>query len=202
MATKSNGRCIVREAQINLELPKASMHGQLVSLVRGIQLDESGHTIASVLHFEIHNMQLKCLIGVNDYERTASQPVIANLGVFIDEEDGQPSDVFTSPEGASVNRLERRLADLVQNSDFETLESLADFAAKDLGLNLSRGGHAGARFNLRLEKPKAIAFADAAIVEVGRTVPEEGLADQMGVSSTQLERSGNNQTLNVNKPYV
>ena len=60
---------------------------------------------------------------------------------------------------------------IMQDTSFETLESLADFTVTQLQKRLLNQMLPGSQVQLRLEKPRAIAFADAPAVEVFRTTP-------------------------------
>ena len=83
---------------------------------------------------------------------------------------------------------------IIQETSFETLESLANFTIKQLQDELLDQATPGARVRLRLEKPRAIAFADAPAVEVTRRMV--GVARiSSGVSSSESAQ------LNIIKPY-
>jgi dihydroneopterin aldolase len=198
MGLKSGNRFIIAEWHIHLHLPKASMYGDMLLLRKWARFDSCSHRTRSGLVFELQNLRFMGLIGVNDYERTGKQPIVATLCVIFLEHGDRAGTVSTAQHIAGLFALEKTLAQIVEESSFETLESLGDFATKALLGDLLEQGHVGAVVTIRLEKPKAIPFADAAVVEVRRTTAE---TEQSTVSAMQSERSGSGKKLNIIKPY-
>lgn len=82
---------------------------------------------------------------------------------------------------------------VIEDTSFETLETLADYAVKQLQDRLLSELLPGCRVQLRLEKPRAIAFADAPVVEVIR---------QMHAGSEKPKKAAVMPELHVTKPYV
>lgn len=148
--------------------------------------------------FELLDLKFMGLIGVNDYERSAKQPIIASVSIsktFLNASGGD----FTGEQLVFLHSLERKLADTVQHSSFETLESLADVATKDLMDALVSRGFGEVCVSLRLEKPKAIAFADAAVVELRRFNSRMEQAQMSTVPATQSTLA---RGLKILRPYV
>ena len=200
MGTKSNGRFIIADAHIDLCLPKASMYGKLLRLDKWVEFDESGKAFDSNTLFELRDLRLIALIGVNDYERTGKQPIDATLSVNnlswgVDTLDREES--LTLQELAYLFKMEKSLADIVQESSFETLESLGDFVVDLFAKKLQEEVYEDAEIRLRLEKPKAIPFADAAVVEIGRSSGEG-----RHVTEIQVAKNEHAKTLNIIKPYA
>lgn len=110
------------------------------------------------------------------------------------------------------------LLKIIQDTSFETLETLADFTVLQLRKKMLDSALPGTRVQLRVEKPRAIAWADAPAVEVLRDVPSkrssnvvntgqgktrEGSRPATATSST-LERrdvAGPKERLSIIKPY-
>lgn len=64
---------------IELCLPKASMTGESLSFVSVSEVDDSGKPVPQRALFTVQDMHLMAIIGVNDYERTAKQPIMASM---------------------------------------------------------------------------------------------------------------------------
>ena len=199
MGLKSGNRSIIAESHIDLHLPKASMYGDMLLLRNWARFGDKNAPISSGLDFELQNLRLMGLIGVNDYERTGKQPIVATLCVTILEHGHGPRTALTTRQIDGLLALEKTMVQIVEESSLETLESLGDFATKAV-IDVLRGqGHVNAGVTLRLEKPKAIPFADAAVVEITRLADE---MEQSKVSAIQAERSGSAKKLNIIKPYI
>ncbi|KAK6431260.1 hypothetical protein LTR95_012578 [Oleoguttula sp. CCFEE 5521] len=156
LATKGSVAEIVAE----IILPKASAYGEAVHLSESqvYTNDDSAYLVRQ--KYQCKRMRLMVLVGVNAYERRGKQPLIVDLSIG------------GAAIHAAIDRLvlvERYLADTIASTDFETLESLAEHAFVSLKQVL-RDVKADVA-QLRFEKPAAIAFADAAVVEIRRLVP-------------------------------
>lgn len=77
MADK-DGRSIVASTAVALDLPKASMFGDGVTFRAATFYDEHGRQTADP-HWAVtvRNVKIMTMIGVNSYERTAKQPIVA-----------------------------------------------------------------------------------------------------------------------------
>ena len=149
---------IIRTINVELHLPKASMTGE-AHVFRSVAALKADGTWQPRKFVSIPNMNLMVLIGINDYERQAKQPVVATLKLDCSNPGVK---VFTEE---AMGALEQALVEAIEESSFETLEALVHFAAKQVGDAYTAMGFGSATVNLRLEKPKAIAFAHAAVVE-------------------------------------
>ena len=94
--------------------------------------------------------------------------------------------------------LEKTLADIVQESEFETLETLIVVATDALLNSLTKRGFMDAEVSLRLEKPKAIVFADAAVVELNRSNAKTAGNHASTATGSPVQ---NVSALNIIKPY-
>ena len=79
MSRRYDGTSRISTAVIEVNLNKACMFGEKVCLVKTVSYDVQGRTTCSQLRFTLDRMKIMTLIGVNDYERKARQPVIASL---------------------------------------------------------------------------------------------------------------------------
>ncbi|OQO14243.1 hypothetical protein B0A48_01119 [Cryoendolithus antarcticus] len=149
----------IAEIVVELILPKACTYGEAVHLSESRVYSINDNASIVQQKFECRRMKLMVLVGVNAYERRGKQPLIVDLSIG-------GTTIY-----AAINELvnlERYLADIIEKTDFETLESLAEHAFVSLRgrLNDMKADVVGLRF----EKPAAIAFADAAVVEIRRRV--------------------------------
>ncbi|KAK5110572.1 hypothetical protein LTR62_005765 [Meristemomyces frigidus] len=204
-------RAIIATSEIEVELPKASMHGDLASIALTTDYDERGQALQTEMEFRLRGVKIMTLVGVNAYERGARQPVVANLGITVASTLGDGEiDALLGVEGRvvrvrvhpfhsltpfldRVTGLTEDLRQIIQDTEFETLESLADYTVKTLQSEMLSEQFPGSRVGLRLEKPRAIAFADAPAVEVLRTTPGRPSGDVLMARSKP--------SLQIIKPY-
>ena len=189
---------ITSSTRIELILPKASMYSEELRLSMWYDLDNLRLTEGSGVVCEFRDLRFMGLIGVNDYERTAKQPIIATLSVAV-----QTYDIYVATDDrmerlAFLFSLENVLADVVQESEVETLESLIVVATNALLDALTKRGFTNAEVSLQLEKPKAIVFADAAVVELRRS---NAVTKQEHISAAQRSPIQNANPLHIIKPY-
>ena len=86
MSIREDGSSKIVTSETELTLPKASMLGEKVTMSKIQQYDATGKATSTRLLFMAEKMKVMALIGVNDYERKARQPVIATLRLSIDYE--------------------------------------------------------------------------------------------------------------------
>lgn len=147
--------------EIDVFLPKASLAGDGVGFSHSV-LNKADTTTYEVLYLK--NLRIPCIVGINDNERQAKQPLI--ISIWIEN----------PPEGADVlvNVLEVAVVKFVEASSYETLEKLANMIVQELASTpvLERQSKAAPTWiRVRIEKPIAVPFADAPWVEVYRPVP-------------------------------
>ncbi|KAK0255018.1 hypothetical protein LTR91_011633 [Friedmanniomyces endolithicus] len=173
MSRKSPTSSIVARSIVDVHLPKASMYGDGITLTNITDYDERGRTRAVRRVFVVREVKLMLLVGVNGYERRGKQPVLASLWLDLGGVGGLEGGGGGSGSGSTVAlfNLEQTLVQITQDTSFETLESLAEFTVKQLQERLLNKMLPGSQVRLRLEKPRAIAFADAPAVEVFRETP-------------------------------
>lgn len=154
---RPDGANVAQTIMAQVVLPKASSTGDGHVTRWDVQVEE-GRAISKALSLSIPNMQLMALIGINDYERRAKQRVVATITLEFAR--GQDLMVEESPF-----TLETRVVQMIETSDFETLEALAGHLGNELSQDFASKGRPWPAITIRLDKPKAIAFADAAAVE-------------------------------------
>ena len=216
MGMRSNGTSRLIRSEIELDLPKASMSGTSVRAISKLHFENDGQSKSLMRVYCLRNLSLMALIGVNSHERNARQPLIANLELSFDGAQ-TGSDTYYD---ASVSTLEPRLSEvhlfslsqvfmlilcskIIQATSFETLESLAEHTIEQLQDALRYDAIPYSHFKLRLEKPKAIVFADSAGVEVIRLHPDlksAGLAQSPATRPSTA--AAPTQTLMIIKPYM
>ena len=186
MAMRRDGSCKLSYAGLTFTFPKASMYGQGVDLSTTIDFDNRGKSRIVQRSFNIKEMRLVVLIGVNDNERQTKQPLVVDLQLILGADvNDEVSTLFTELFG-----VERKLAQvcilrlhvcgcsflidckIIEDTNFETLEALATFTAKLEFEVLSRIPSCK-QFSLGIEKPVAVVHADASGVTVFRTLPVE-----------------------------
>jgi len=161
--------------ELQIKLPKAALGGRGVSLRTIVFYEpQSQRPTGYSLTLKLHDLSIPTLIGVNAFERLAKQIVIAN--VEIDRWDYR-IDAF--------NELEQIVVKTIEESEFETLEALAEFLyiritkfflipllQADSILSVSseqpwaRLKIIANRIRISLEKPTVVPFADAPMVEI------------------------------------
>ena len=72
---------VVAHSIVDVVLPKASMAGEKVTVTSERNYDEAGGLLESEGQYVIDDVKVMTLVGVNGYERTAKQPLVARLGV-------------------------------------------------------------------------------------------------------------------------
>jgi dihydroneopterin aldolase/D-erythro-7,8-dihydroneopterin triphosphate epimerase len=109
----------------------------------------------------IHDLRLRCIIGVNDWEREKRQEVLINIEMEADCSPAGTSDDLS--EAVDYRRVAKEVIALVEGSDFLLVERMAEEVA---GICLKDPKVEGVR--VRVEKPGAVRFARSVGVEVER----------------------------------
>ena len=149
---------VISTVEGELGLPKATRFGEGIGLA--FQQDYGNSSICLTLH--IKRLRLGALVGVNSHERGLKQMLV--VSVWIDRAEESVL--------SSYNELEQLCVKTVEESSYETLESLAeDLAARTIKYFITpvqSGPHEVAGVRIRIEKPSAVPFADAPSVEIYR----------------------------------
>ena len=116
---------------------------------------------------EIHDLLLRCIVGINPEERVKKQDVIINLTLYGDMRAAGASDDIA--DAINYKTLTKRLIDHVEESEYFLVEklahSLAQIAVKEFGVE---------RAIVSVEKPGALRYARSVGVVIERTVADFG----------------------------
>lgn len=111
---------------------------------------------------EIHDLLLRCIVGINPEERVKKQDVIINLTLYGDMRQAGLSDDIA--DAINYKDLTKRVIDHVEESSFFLVEklahSIAGIAIREFGVG---------RATVSVEKPGALRFARSVGVVVERT---------------------------------
>jgi len=108
MARKAPERFILERSVIEVVLPKGSMYGDGVTLGSLFFYDDQG--LASRhgrMVFTVKEVKVMAMIGVNDYERVAKQPIVATCSLYVDS--STEIHVGGSEQAAALFQLEQIL---------------------------------------------------------------------------------------------
>lgn len=111
---------------------------------------------------EIHDLLLRCIVGINPEERVKKQDVIINLTLYADLRKAGASDDIV--DAINYKTLTKRVIDHVEESEYFLVEklahSIAQIAVQEFGVE---------RAIVSLEKPGALRFPRSVGVVVERT---------------------------------
>jgi dihydroneopterin aldolase/D-erythro-7,8-dihydroneopterin triphosphate epimerase len=115
----------------------------------------------------IRDLSIRCIIGVNQEERTEKQDVIINVILFADtRKAGQTDDLDDSVD---YKKVKKTILSLVENSEFLLIEKLAEEIAK-VCLEDSKVQ----KVNVTVDKPGALRYTRSVAVEIVRTRDSDG----------------------------
>ena len=83
MGLRPDGTTRVSRAVLQIDLPKASMFGNGLYLMRVVVYEEDGLYRSELPLLGISDVKIETLIGVNEYERNGKQPVVASLELYL-----------------------------------------------------------------------------------------------------------------------
>ena len=110
----------------------------------------------------IRDLEIRCIIGVNQDERTEKQDVVINVILFTDtRKAGRTDDLADSVD---YKRVKKAILSLVESSEFLLIEKLADEIAK-VCLDDSKVQ----KVNVTVDKPGALRYTHSVAVEIVRT---------------------------------
>lgn len=110
----------------------------------------------------IRDLSLRCIIGIYPEERRAKQDIIVNLDLATDMRRAARTDRIE--DAVDYKSIKQRIVALVETSDFQLIETLADRIAS---LCLETPGVR--RATVCVDKPGALRFARSVAVEITRT---------------------------------
>ncbi|KAK8215723.1 Dihydroneopterin aldolase-domain-containing protein [Phyllosticta capitalensis] len=129
------------------------------------QIDDERTLVKVAPCVYLRDVHVPTLIGVNSNEREKKQAVVLN--VWIDH-----TGYFHY--GKNHCDLESELVEIMEKSSYETLEALAEQLAlhcsSTIGPIVPIRLEGSPRVRIRLEKPSAVPFADAPMIEISRSL--------------------------------
>ncbi len=110
----------------------------------------------------IHDLLVRCILGVNEDERRQKQDVLINLALSVDLRKAGTSDRFE--DALDYRSVKKRIMSMTENSRYYLVEALAEAIAA-LCLEYPPVLEA----TVKVEKPFALRFARSVGVEITRT---------------------------------
>lgn len=166
--------CRASRIDLAIELPSSLLHAESFTVIisRSPAVPERALESGRADRLVITDLRVDCIIGVLSFERDVPQPVILNLVLWPTSRSSSFDDMEL---GIGASRLSKLLHSHVARSSFRTVEALASSVAA-LCLSLppaspgpDKGAYAVGKVNVRVEKPKAVTWAQGAGVEITRT---------------------------------
>ncbi len=115
---------------------------------------------------QIHDLLLRCIVGINPDERDKPQDVLLNLTLYVDVRRAGATDDIA--DAVNYKQVTKRVIELVENSHFFLVERLATEVAHVILTDFP----AVARVSVQLEKPGALRFARSVGVHIERTADD------------------------------
>jgi FolB domain-containing protein len=115
---------------------------------------------------QIHDLLLRCIVGINPDERDKPQDVLFNLTLYVDVRRAGATDDIV--DAVNYKEVTKRVIGLVENSRFYLVEKLATEVARLILAEFP----AVARVTVQLEKPGALRFARSVGVLIERTAAD------------------------------
>ncbi|GAB7322652.1 hypothetical protein MBLNU13_g03559t1 [Cladosporium sp. NU13] len=155
---------VAKRIAAKVTLPKASAFGDALTLSEVRTYDAKGAKTGGFRTFTCKNLKVPTLIGVNAYERKGRQPLVVDFAIDFDSE---AYESLGSEQHMDVLfPIERELVEIVEKTDFETLETLVEHTFDKLRSVFEQRCVRPSVVHLKFEKPCAVPFADAPVVEV------------------------------------
>jgi D-erythro-7,8-dihydroneopterin triphosphate epimerase len=110
----------------------------------------------------IRDLEIRCIIGVNQDERTEKQDVVINVILFTDTRKAGRTDALA--DSVDYKRVKKAILSLVESSEFLLIEKLTDEIAK-VCLDDSKVQ----KVNVTVDKPGALRYTRSVAVEIART---------------------------------
>lgn len=110
----------------------------------------------------IRDIQLQCVIGINEEERHKKQNVVINISLYADLRQAGATDDFNFT--VDYKAVKQRILALVEQSSYFLVEALAEAIAKAC-LEFDRVE----QVDILVEKPGALRFARTVGVEISRS---------------------------------
>ncbi|KAF9635141.1 hypothetical protein BFW01_g6036 [Lasiodiplodia theobromae] len=157
IATAAEGA--VGAAKIDVCFPKASTLGTGAGVEWTVFYSPVGEVVSFSRQLYVKGMAIPTLIGVNSNERMKKQLCV--VSVWIDRVSDGAIDSYYVVEDIVLKA--------VGNTDFETLEALAERVAHILIETFINTESSTSNLRVRIEKPSAVPLADFPAIEIYRT---------------------------------
>jgi FolB domain-containing protein len=109
----------------------------------------------------ISDLTVRCIIGVNEWERHKRQDLVIDLAISADLRRAGESDRFE--DTVDYASLKERVVDMAEQSQYHLLEAMAEAIAE---ICLDNSAVTGVQ--VRVDKPGALRFARSVAVEITR----------------------------------
>lgn len=109
----------------------------------------------------IKDLLLRCVIGINEFERRGKQDVVINVEIWSDLTSASKTDNIK--EAVDYKEINKNIIKLVENSQFFLVEALAENVAQVCLQNRKVR-----KVRVTVEKPGALRFARSVGVEIIR----------------------------------
>jgi FolB domain-containing protein len=109
----------------------------------------------------ISDLAVRCIIGMNEWERQKRQDVVINLAISADLRKAGKSDRFE--DTVDYASIKKRIVSMAEQSQFYLLEAMAEAIAE---ICLDNPGVT--EVQVRVDKPGALRFARSVAVEITR----------------------------------
>ena len=110
----------------------------------------------------IRDLAIRCIIGVNQDERTEKQDVVINVILFTDTRKAGQTDVLE--DSVDYKMVKKAILSLVENSEFLLIEKLAEEIAK-----VCLDDFKVQKVNVTVDKPGVLRYTRSVAVEIVRT---------------------------------
>ncbi|KAI9341896.1 Dihydropteroate synthase-like protein [Obelidium mucronatum] len=138
---------------------------------------------------QLHNLRVDCLVGVDAWERPKHQPLVISVAVACDIAGSVKAvgDNLSSKHTVSYSEVLHTVRNFVAKNSYRTLEALAIAIAHEIFVKCGvRQIKQQAGLTVKIEKPKALLFADFVGIEITRTRQELEELDQLLESKKQV----------------
>ncbi|CCM06058.1 uncharacterized protein FIBRA_08305 [Fibroporia radiculosa] len=144
----------LQRLSVDVARPKALLHASTAGMI----VSRSRSSADKQVRYYMHGLECQTIIGVNNCEREEKQRVRFNILLKREDRHTLPLD---------FKDLARAIAKGVETSSYLTLEALASSVARSV---LNHSGTEKDYVTVRAAKPSALPLADAAEVEITRTL--------------------------------
>ncbi len=109
----------------------------------------------------IADLSLRCIIGLNDWERTQKQDVLINITLYADL--SRPGQTDRIEDSVNYKEIKKQIIEMAESSSFYLVERLAEGIAQ---ICLAHPLVKAAR--IKVDKPGALRYARSVGVEIFR----------------------------------